>query len=282
MQRNQFMKLFGLGAITFSLKNTAIANTVITPGNRIQLLRHATLVLEINGKKILVDPMLAPKDAVKGFPGAGNDFRNPMLELPMNGDALKQLLASVDMILITHMHSDHWDAYAREMIDKERLLVCQPEDEKRLHDQGFKHITPVPHAIEWEGIKIHRTGGQHGHGEMAKDLAPVSGFVLETRAGKIYIVGDSVYCDEVKAAIEEHKPQTIVLNAGGAEFNEGGPITMTTADIELVKNQSPQSKLICVHMDSINHCRLKRSDLRAWVREKGISGISIPNDGEIA
>ena len=72
--------------------------------------RNATLKLEYAGKRILVDPMLADKDAYPGFEGTVNShLRNPLVPLPM---PVAELL-DVDAILVTHLHSDHWDEAAR-------------------------------------------------------------------------------------------------------------------------------------------------------------------------
>ncbi|SUE07332.1 Uncharacterised protein [Pantoea agglomerans] len=49
-------------------------------------IRNATLLLDYAGKKFLIDPMLAEKEAWPGFAGnARPHLRNPMVELPVPG-----------------------------------------------------------------------------------------------------------------------------------------------------------------------------------------------------
>lgn len=48
---------------------------------RIQLLRHATLLITINGKKLLVDPMLSEAGAMSPIDNSPNSHRNPLVEL---------------------------------------------------------------------------------------------------------------------------------------------------------------------------------------------------------
>ena len=36
----------------------------------------------MNGKRVLVDPMFSPKDAMDGLEDAGNNFKIPMVALP--------------------------------------------------------------------------------------------------------------------------------------------------------------------------------------------------------
>lgn len=46
-------------------------------------IRNATLVLQYAGKKFLIDPMLAEKEAWDGFVGSARPhLRNPMVALP--------------------------------------------------------------------------------------------------------------------------------------------------------------------------------------------------------
>ena len=80
-----------------------------------------------------------------------------------------------------------------------------------------------------------RTGGRHGTGEIAEMLAPVSGFVLRAEGEPtVYVAGDTIWCDEVRAALDEHAPDVVVVNASGARFTEGDPIVMTAEDVATV------------------------------------------------
>jgi len=66
-----------------------------------------------------------------------------------------------------------------------------------------------------------------------------------------------------------------VLNAGGARFVEGEPITMTAEDVRRVREHVPDATVIAVHMDAINHCLLSREDLA-----EAVDDVLIPVDGE--
>ena len=94
----------------------------------------------------------------------------------------------------------------------------------------------------------------------------------------LYIAGDTIWCDEVDAAVKEHAPGVVVVNAGGARFNVGDPITMTPADVIAVAEGTPEETLVvAVHMDAINHCVDTRAALRAATSEPR---ILIPADGQ--
>ncbi|HAS44487.1 MAG TPA: hypothetical protein DCS93_28675 [Microscillaceae bacterium] len=248
--------------------------------SNIQLLRHATIVVNIAGKKMLVDPMLAEKEAFDPVPNSEPALRIPMVDLPLNTEELTTLVKEIDAIFVTHTHPDHWDPKAQEILPKDTPLFCQAPDEELIKGQGFTNVTVIADKVVWEGITIHRFGGVHGTGELAKMMGPVSGFVFEHNEDKIYVAGDTIWHEEVVRALDTLKPQMTVLNAGGAQFVQGDPITMTPEDIAKVHQQAPNTKIVAIHMDTVNHCNIKRTDLQKAMSEKSIQ-IEIPADGEV-
>ena len=82
-------------------------------------------------------------------------------------------------------------------------------------------------------------------------------------------------------AIDAHRPDVIVVNAGGARFLEGGTITMEAADVAAVAEAAPGARVVAVHMEAINHCLETRADLAAALGGGGPGGrVAIPADGE--
>jgi L-ascorbate metabolism protein UlaG (beta-lactamase superfamily) len=249
---------------------------------KIHFLRHATFFLEINGIKILVDPMLSPKDAMDPVGNASNISRIPMVDLPLSEDALLEQLTSINAVIITHTHRDHWDTRAQEMIPKNTPLIIQPSDEKDIREQGFTNLLPVTITTTFKKLKINRTDGQHGSGEVGVKMGHVSGFVIEQDHKRIYIAGDTIWCTEVADALKIYKPTHVVVNAGAAQFLEGGPITMTGEDVVKVCETVPKAKVIAVHMNTVNHCLLKRKDLKELFESKNLSHqCLIPEDGDV-
>lgn len=247
----------------------------------VRLLRHATLIIEINNKQLLVDPMLSPKDALEPVPNCGNEIRIPMVELPVNSSELTTILKEVAAVVVTHLHRDHWDIAAQQLIDKNKLIFCQPGDSNTIKSQGFNNVQPINDSFDWEGITIVRTNGQHGTGEIGKKMGTVSGFVFKNNDKSIYLAGDTVWCEDVEKALEQFKPDTTILNTGGAKFLTGDPITMTPEGVLQVHKKLPETQIIAVHMDTVNHCFVRRSDLaRILVEKKPPLKIIIPKDGE--
>ncbi len=245
---------------------------------KIQLLRHATVLVTINGKKLLVDPMLGPAGGMPPIQNSPNPQRNPLVELSIQLD----LEQDIDGILLTHTHGDHLDEVAIQQIPKSKPVLCQPEDEDKLKKLGFLEVHRIVGNFCWQGIIIYRTGGQHGTGDIAARMAPVSGYVLQTEAEpSLYIAGDTIYCEEVFNVLTRYKPNVIIVNDGGARFTSGDPITMTAQDVAKVCRKAQKSKVIAVHMEAINHCLVSRADLCTYLRQEGlIDQVFIPMDGE--
>ncbi len=56
---------------------------------------------------------------------------------------------------------------------------------------------------------------------------------------------------------------------------------MNKEDVEFVCNAAPNSKVVAVHFETINHCLLKRKELKDYLISKNIvKNIFIPEDGE--
>lgn len=248
---------------------------------RLTLVRHATLLIDYAGRRLMVDPMLDAAGARGPVRGTPEERPNPLVELPM---PLGEAVAGVEAVLLTHTHVDHLDAAGVTALPG-AAWFCQPEDVEDLEAVGLSDVRPVPAdaPVTWGGIRIARTGGRHGREEAAvQGLGPVSGFVLRAEGEPtLYVAGDTVWCAEVEDALAAHSPDWIVLNAGGARFLHGGTITMEADDVITVAGAAQDARLVAVHMEAINHCLESRSALSRRLSEAGVERrVHVPADGE--
>ena len=232
---------------------------------RLTLIRNATLLLELEGRRVLVDPMLDDAGARPPVERSPNPRRNPLVPLPMPAE---DVVRGLDAALVTHLHQDHLDETGARLLPRDVPVFCQPEDESRLREAGLD-ARAVEDVLDWDGRRVVRTGGRHGTGAIADSLAPVSGFVLDD----LYIAGDTIWCREVEDALARHRPRVAVVNGSGARFLEGGPLAMTSADVREVAARVPT--VVVVHLEAINHCLETRAEVRA-----AVPGALVPEDGE--
>jgi L-ascorbate metabolism protein UlaG (beta-lactamase superfamily) len=243
------------------------------------LVRNATLLVDMGGRRLLVDPSLDPAGARPPIPNTASPQRNPLVDLPRPA---AELVAGVDAVLVSHLHADHLDDAAVAALDARVPLACQPPDEPVLRERGFADVRPVDGGIDLCGIGVARTPGRHGTGDIGARMGPVSGFVLRAPGEPVlYVAGDTIWCDEVEDALAEHGPEVVVVNAGAARFLEGDPIIMDADDVVETARAAPRATVVAVHLEALNHCPLTRAELRAAVDDAGVGGrVAIPADGE--
>lgn len=247
---------------------------------QIRQIRNATIVLNYGEMTFLIDPFLAPKGAYPPFPNTPNqELANPTAELPIPVNEIIQ----VDAVIVTHLHPDHFDAAAIEALPKDiRMIAQSAQDAKVIEEAGFHNVEWLDSISEIGEIRLHRTAGKHGVGPIGHLMGEVSGVVFShADEPTLYIAGDTIWCNDVQAAIHAHHPEVIVVNAGAAQFLEGDPITMTKEDVYRTYKEAPQSTIIVSHMESVNHCLLTREELKGYIAGKGLSShILVPADGE--
>ena len=72
-----------------------------------------------------------------------NELLNPLTDLPFNRKELINKLAETDAVAVTHLHPDHWDTQAIQLIDKRKPILCPEMIADQITQQGFENVIPI-------------------------------------------------------------------------------------------------------------------------------------------
>ena len=250
---------------------------------KIHHIRNATLIIETQDKVILVDPMIGKKGTAAP-PFAFIRFRarrNPIVDLPSNA---MTLIERTTHCLITHLHADHFDKAGIAFLKEKQIpVICSFNDEAEIRKKGIQVSQTINYWEEQDfiGGKIQGIPAVHGYGYVAKPMGNVMGYHIELPNEKsIYISSDTIYTDDVHKALIELKPDISVVASGSAQLDLFQPLLMRMDDIlKFVKNAP--GKVIANHLEAVNHCPTKRTQLRKEISAINQSDkVFIPEDGE--
>lgn len=248
---------------------------------KITQIRNATIIIEYANKKFLIDPMLSDKRTLPPFgKNSRSDDRNPLVDLPFD---IKTIL-DVDAVILTHLHADHFDQKAVEVLSKEIPIFVQNEvDYDKMIQDGFRNVNILDTSSSFEGIELIKTPGQHGEWNEAqlKRLGPVCGVVFRAEQEKVlYLTGDTIWYEPVEQALLNYKPEVVIANAGANSIGDYRLI-MGTEDILCIHQTLPEVQIIATHMEDVNHWTLSRKQLRVFAKEHKFSELLfIPLNGE--
>ena len=276
-----------LKSLIFALMATTVATTANAEISY-QHIRNATAKIEIAGSTFLVDPYLAPKGSYAGFEGTINSQkRNPLIDMK---EQVEKVLEGVDAVIVTHTHDDHWDEYAQKVLPKTLpIFVQNAGDAQIIRSQGFKDVRVLGKNTEFNQVKLSKTGGQHGTDQMyaipqlAELAGEAMGVVMQADGEKtLYIVGDTIWNEEVDFALNRYKPEVIVMNTGYAQLQGfSDSIIMGKADVAKARQAAPKADIITVHMDAVNHASVTSDEMRKFVKENKLSKVAVPKEGEV-
>lgn len=252
---------------------------------KITQLRNATVVVELGGYRILVDPMLAPKGALPPLRLFGQRERNPVVDLPPLTDSV---LESVTHCLITHCqkgHFDHLDRAGKHWLRSRQIpVICTPHDAAYLRQRGLNVAALAENHDEPQtflGGQIRTVSCTHGTGMVGLLMEHGVGYLIEMPGEpSLYLSGDTILTQTVRRFIERHQPQVALVPAGGARFDVGHEIIMGVDDV-IEFARALDGITVANHLEALSHCPVKRTQLGAAAVRAGLENrLAIPADGE--
>ncbi len=145
---------------------------------RIRFLGHSTVLVEIDGLRVLTDPVLRSR--------VGPLRRQqPVPDI----DAL-----AVDIVLISHLHHDHLDLPSLRLLPGEPLLVVPAGGAAWLRRRGFDAIREMNpgETLAVGTLEVAATHAVHAGARMPLGpSAPALGYVIKGLSRRVYFAGDT-------------------------------------------------------------------------------------------
>ena len=162
---------------------------------RVTYIGHATLLIEVGGKKILTDPNFDP--------ALGRLL--PRVSAP--GIALAAL-PKLDAILVTHAHADHLSFDSLDALPDDIPLFAPPVIARWLDKQGYSHAVPVAPGEETElnGVKIRAASAEHKGNRYGVDRwrSAANMYLIDTNKVSCFFAGDTALTPDTTRLVEDN------------------------------------------------------------------------------
>lgn len=258
----------------------------MTTGDRLHFIGTATTVMSLGSFTLLTDPNFLHRGqrAYLGWGLSSRRLTDPAIE--------PESLPTLDAVLLSHLHGDHFDRVSRERLDRSTPVLSTPHAVRRLGSWGFD-----AHALEtWDQHTLTKTGEQlrvtavpavHARGLLGKMLPPVMGSVLEHVVDgqvrrRVYVSGDTLtgaHVDEVRDRFPDI--DAAVVHLGGTRVllrtvTMDGPM-----GVDFVERSRPKV-VVPVHHDDYTVFRSPLGDFVERARADGLAAeLRCPVRGEV-
>jgi L-ascorbate metabolism protein UlaG (beta-lactamase superfamily) len=265
----------------FALKLPAGAGTAepaATEANgTVQFIGTATVLIRYQGFTILTDPNFLHKGGHVhlGYGITSERLTNPAIDLDK--------LPPVDLVVLSHMHEDHFDKLVQEKLPRNTPIVTTKEASASLKKLGFTRSYGLG---KWDQLEVEKgearlritaVPGRHGKAGMQVLLPTVMGSVLDFGPARgapdyrMYISGDTLVYDDLKT-IPQRFPgiDLALLHLGGTRIMGVFKVTMDGKDgVQLLQIIRPQHA-IPIHYNDYDVFKSPLADFAKEVKAAGL------------
>jgi len=249
-------------ALTFSPALLAQAADI-----NIQWLGGPSMLIEFNGMRILTDPMLGEGDRAFKMADPNEMFdlkKGPAIRFHRRLTALPEIdLASLDLVLLSHAHEDHFDQKAQSTLAKSLPFILPIDDVNKVQKAGFTMLNALPAGqtktyTAGQG-QIHITAIPADHTDN-KALEPLLGhglgYLIKFIEGKqvftLYWTGDTLATPNVINTVKALGEIDLLVPNMGRVGTTGplGKISMGASDVITLANILKVKKVFPIHHTS--------------------------------
>lgn len=278
LTRRRFVQTAGIAGLA---TNAFVVNPALSteandgaeaPHCKVTWVGGSTMVITFGNLSILTDPTLGETFAM-GDPNDAVDHQTIRMHqrlTPVPGIDLKV----VDLVLLSHVHDDHFDETAAANLNPALPFILPVADLEAVGAKGFKNLI----GLNWGetrqfdagtgSVSITAVAARHSRNPtMAQALGIGNGYWIAFSAGTwkrmMYWTGDTMPTDDVVKAVRTYgEPDIMVPHVGGVgTTGPFGQISMGAADVIALASEIGPKSVLPIHHSTYAFYREPISEL---------------------
>jgi len=187
-------------------------------------LGHSTVLIELGGLRILTDPILVDRLAF-------------LARVPRPLDP--SLYAAVDLVLLSHLHLDHFDRASLARLDSEPEIVVGPGGGALARSWGWQRVTELAPGTSYAVGDVRVTATPAAHPGTRLPFGPrgtAVGYLLKSGPARLYFAGDTdLFPEMASLGAEELDVALLPIGGWGPRLGSGhlSPATAAEAVVRL-------------------------------------------------
>jgi L-ascorbate metabolism protein UlaG (beta-lactamase superfamily) len=249
------------------------------PPVRLTFIGNATLLIRYGGLTLLTDPNFLHRGqhAYLGYGLTTRRLTEPAIDV---GD----LPADLTAVVLSHLHGDHWDRFARRSLDRALPVLTTPHAARRLRGlHGFRRATGLH---DWQGrtlvrgaqqVRVTALPARHAGGPLQILLPPVMGSMLEfgpvggAARVRLYVSGDTMPFDGLREIAARYPELDAgVLHLGGTTLPGGIVVTLDGARGAALADLLRPRRILPVHSEDYTRFRSPLGDFLDATERRGL------------
>ncbi|WUR13623.1 MBL fold metallo-hydrolase [[Empedobacter] haloabium] len=270
-------------------RHTLALPTAIAPAtaeDSVQFIGTATVLIRWQGLTIMTDPNFLHKGdhAHLGYGLTSERLTNPAIEFGA--------LPPIDLVLLSHLHDDHFDRTVQEKLNRDIPIVTTPTAARQLRNMGFRKALGLE---TWEALQVTKGAatlrvtampGRHGPLAVVPFLPTVMGTMLDFGGNgaryRMYVSGDTMVYDDIEDIPRRYPGIDLaLLHLGGTRLLGLVTVTMDAREgVKMLRLIAPQ-RAIPIHYNDYTVFKSPLSDFQQAVEEAGLADkVSYLKHGE--
>lgn len=247
-----------------------------TDSGSVRFIGTATVLIRHVGFTILTDPNFLHKGeyALLSYGLKTQRLTDPAMAF--------EKLPPIDLVVLSHMHGDHFDQLVQQKLDRRLPIVTTPQAAKILGKLGFNNDYPLN---TWDTLTVKKgrtllrlsaMSGRHGPPLAARLLPSVMGSMLDfSTDGKqdyrMYISGDTLVYDDIREIPRRYDDIDLaLLHLGGTRILGLLKVTMDGQDgVRMLQIIAP-AHAIPIHYNDYDVFKSPLSDFERAAKAAGL------------